>query len=142
MRLSLQRLALAAVLVTGLLAFGTTQAKAQGYGGYYGGGGYGLGYGGGGYGRGYGGYYGGGGYGQGYGIPTYNYYGNGGHDAQPHLHTKQTPFGTRTYYGVGRHDFRPHGHTETPYGITSYNGGRFSNTQSYSPPTPYIYQPW
>ena len=58
------------------------------------------------------------------------------------MHTKQTPFGTYTYYGVGRHDFRPHGHTETPYGITSYNGGRFSNTQSYSPPTPYIYRPW
>lgn len=132
MRFSLRSMALAGVLATGLLAFGTTSAQAQGYGGY------GQGYAGGGYGP----SYGGGGYRGGYGVPSYNYYGNGGHDAAPHMHTKQTPFGTYSYYGVGRHDFRPHGHTETPYGITSYNGGRFSNTQSYSPPTPYIYRPW
>ena len=43
---------------------------------------------------------------------------------------------------MGAHDFRPHGHTQTPYGITGYNGGFFSNTQSYSPPSPYTYQPW
>lgn len=132
MRFSLRSTALAGVLATGLLALGTTPAQAQGYGGY------GPAYGGGGYGQ----SYGGGGYQGGYAVPTYSYYGNGGHDTQPHMHTKQTPFGTYSYYGLGRHDFRPHGHTETPYGITSYNGGRFSNTQSYSPPTPYIYRPW
>ena len=123
MRSTLRMMVLAGVLATGLLTYGTTQAQAQGYGGgYYGGG---SGYGGG-----------------GYGVPTYNYYGNGGHDYQPHMHTRQTPFGTSSYYGLGRHDFRPHGHQQTPYGITSYNGGYYSNTRSYSPPTPYGYMPW
>lgn len=77
--------------------------------------------------------------GGGYGIPSYGYYGNGGHDLQPHRHTRQTPFGTRSWSGNGAHDLRPHGHTVTPYGIESYNGRR---TRSYSPPTPYIYRPW
>ena len=130
---------LAGVLaVGGVLAFGSSTAKAQGYGyGGYGGGqggGYGQGYGqGGGYGQ---------GYGQGGGVPSYNYYGNGGHDLAPHMHNVQVPFGGFSYYGNGAHDLRPHAHTETPYGVTSYNGGFFSNTQSYSPPSPYTYMPW
>lgn len=119
-------MALAGVLATGLLALGTTPAKAQGYGGGY-----------------YGGGHGGGGHGGGgHGVPSYSYYGNGGHDFSPHMHSVQTPIGGFSYYGMGAHDFRPHGHTQTPYGITGYNGGFFSNTQSYSPPSPYTYQPW
>lgn len=142
MRFSLRNAALAGVLATGLLALGTNPAKAQQYGGY------GPGYYGGGYGRAYGPSPYGGGYGPspygggGYAVPSYSYYGNGGHDFQPHLHTRQTPFGTYSYYGLGRHDFRPHAHVETPYGITSFNGGYFSNTQSYSPPAPFLYRPW
>ena len=128
----------AGVLAVGSL-FGMSASSAQAQGPVFGRGAYGGGYRGGHDGGGHGGVgYGGGGY----GVPSYNYYGNGGHDAQPHWHTRQTPFGGFSYYGQGRHDFRPHGHTETPYGITSYNGGFFSNTQSYSPPTPYGYLPW
>lgn len=116
--------------IGGLLGFGTSSAKAQyGYGGY--GGGY---YVSPGYNYGYGGY--------GYGVPAQVYYGNGGHDFQPHMHSVQTPIGTFGYYGLGAHDFRPHTHVETPYGITGYNGGFFTNTQSYSPPSPYIFRPW
>ncbi|GAC1472061.1 MAG: hypothetical protein NVSMB9_18880 [Isosphaeraceae bacterium] len=124
MRRSLRNAVLASVLSTGLLSFGAARVQAQGYGGYYGPG------------------YGGGGYGGGYGVPSYNYYGNGGHDTQPHMHVRRGLFGTSAYYGLGRHDFRPHGHTQTPYGITSHNGGVFSNTHSDSPPTPYGYRPW
>jgi len=149
MRPTLKTMTLAGFLaIGGLLAMGTPTAQAhepQGYGGRgYGGGGYGGGggyYGGGGYGGG-GGYYGGGGYGGGYGVPSYNYYGNGGHDFQPHMHTVQTPYGGYQYYGNGAHDFAPHGHTQTPYGITGYNGGYYSNTTSYSSPYPTIYRPW
>lgn len=136
MRSVLRMMALASVLVIGGLGIGTSSAKAQGigYGGYPGG------YNGGGYG---GGDYGGGGYYGGvYGVPGFSYYGNGGHDAAPHWHTTQTPIGSFSWYGNGLHDFRPHAHTETPYGITGYSPGFFSNTQSYSPPTPYIYRPW
>jgi hypothetical protein len=109
MRFSPRHAALAGVLATGFLAFGTNPAKAQVY--VVGGG---------------------------YPVPSYNYYGNGGHDFQPHWHTTQTPFSSYSYYGLGRHDFRPHAHTETPYGITSYNGGFYSNTQSHAPPSPYV----
>jgi len=138
--------------MAGILAVGSglgaSSASAQGYGYGYGGGystGYvtqGCGYSGGGYAPSYG--YGGGGYAAPTyaAAPTYTYYGNGGHDAQPHLHIRQGLFGTRTYYGLGAHDFRPHAHVESPYGITSYSNGRFSNTQSYAAPSPYIYQPW
>jgi hypothetical protein len=123
------------IAVGSALGLGSSPAKAHepvtgggpGVGGYPGGG-----YGGGGY---PGGAYGGGGY----GVPGYSYYGNGGHDAVPHWHTKRTPFGTFEYFGTGRHDFRPHQHTVTPYGIESHNSPR---TRSYSPPTPYIYRPW
>jgi len=128
--------ALASVLAIGGLGLGTSSAQAQGY-GY---GGYGGGYDGGGYGGGYGN----GGYGGGYGgsVPSYNYYGNGGHDAVPHAHTTQTPFGSFNWYGSGAHDYQPHAHTETPYGIQSYSGGLFTRTQSYAPASPYIYRPW
>jgi hypothetical protein len=78
----------------------------------------------------------------GYGVPGTVYYGNGGHDYQPHWHTRQTPFGSYSYYGQGGHDFRPHAHVQTPYGVTSYSNGRFSSTQSYSPPAPYVFRPW
>ncbi len=134
MRPTLRTMALAGLLGLGsVLGLGASPVKADdfgGGGGYYGGGG--------GYYGGGGGYYGGGGY----RVPSYSYYGNGGHDYQPHLHTRQTPFGGSSYYGLGRHDFGPHGHVQTPYGITSYSNGFFGNTQSYSPPAPYIYQPW
>ncbi len=128
MRSTLKTMALAGLLsVGGVLGLGASPAKAHDFG--YGGGGY---YGGG------GGYYGGGGY----GVPSYSYYGNGGHDFQPHWHTRQTPFGSYSYYGLGAHDFRPHAHVQTPYGITSYSNGLFGSTQSYAPPAAYIYRPW
>lgn len=162
MRISLRSMGLAGVVATGLLAFGTTPAKAQGYGGYYGGGGGGFvqGYGGfiqgyGGYGQGYGGYgqgYGGcgqgyGGYGQGYGgygFPTRQYYGNGGHDFQPHWHTTQIPFGSFAWYGNGAHDLQPHEHTQSAYGgYRSYSPSPFGGvTTSFHNSTPYIFMPW
>lgn len=153
MRLSLRSLALAGVLATGLLALGTTPVEAQGFGGYYGGGYgqgnggggyYGQGYGGGGYGPAYGGggYYGG--YGQGYGVPTRQYYGNGGHDFQPHWHTTQTPVGSFAWYGNGAHDAQPHEHTQSAYGgYRGYSPSPFGGvTTSYYNPTPYTYMPW
>ncbi|MDB5350105.1 MAG: hypothetical protein JWN86_1352 [Planctomycetota bacterium] len=148
MRFSLRSMALAGVLVTGLLVLGTTPAQAQGYGGGYygGGGGYGQGYGGGGYGGGYGsgGYYGGGGYGQGYGVPTQQYYGNGGHDFQPHWHTTQTPVGSFAWYGNGVHDSQPHEHTNSANGgYRGYSPSPFGGvTTSYYNSTPYTYMPW
>ncbi len=143
MRFSLRGMALAGVLATGLLALGTAPAKAQGYGGYYGGG-YGQGYGGGGYGLGYGGGGYGPGYGGGYSVPTQQYYGNGGHDFQPHWHTTQTPLGSFAWYGNGAHDLRPHEHTNSPYGgYRSYSPSPFGGvTTSYHNSTPYVYMPW
>ena len=109
-------LAMGALAIGSVLGPGASSAKAQGYG--------------------YGGYPGG------YSVPAYSYYGNGGHDLQPHMHTRQGLFGNYSYYGMGRHDFRPHAHVETPYGITGYSNGPFRSTQSYAPPTPYGYRPW
>src|SRR4051794_39241930 len=98
MRSAFRMMSLASVLAIGGLAVGTSSARAQGfgYGGYpgtyYGSGAY----------YGAGSYYGSGGYyGGGYGIPSFNYYGNGGHDLQPHWHTTQTPFGSFGWYGNG-----------------------------------------
>ena len=164
MRFSLRSMALAGVLATGLLTFGTTQAQAQGYGGPYNGGGYGQQYNGGGYGQryngggygqasyggGYGQGYGGGyqgGYGQGYGgyaVPTQQYYGNGGHDLQQHMHTTQTPIGTFSWYGNGAHDLQPHEHTNSAYGgYQGYSPSPFGGvTTSYYNSTPYTYMPW
>jgi hypothetical protein len=129
--------------------FGTGAAPARAHEpttGYYNNGGYSNGgYSNGGYSNGgysNGGYSNGGYSNGGYAVPTYQYYGNGGHDAAPHLHNTQTPIGNFSYYGTGRHDYRPHAHTQTPYGVTSYSGGPFIRTQSYAPPTPYYYRPW
>ncbi len=86
MRSALRMMALAGVLSVGGLVLGSSEAKADedGHGGYDHGGGYG-------------------------GVPAYGYYGNGGHDLQPHWHTKRTPFGSFQYFGNGGHDLRPHG---------------------------------
>lgn len=116
MRRTARTAILAGVLAIGGL--GTTSASAHDFGG------------GGGYRRGDGGYY---------GVPTYRYYGHGGHNLAPHWHTRRTPSGSFHWYGNGRHDFRPHRHRVTPYGIESYNSPW---RRSYSPPTPYGYRPW
>jgi hypothetical protein len=134
MRRAMRTMVLAGILAVGTaLGLATSPAKAQGFGGYPGG--YGGGYGAS-YGSGYGGGYGG------YNNPGFSYYGNGGHDFQPHWHTTQTPIGSIGWYGNGAHDFQPHVHTQTPFGITGYSGGLFQQTQSYSPPTPYTFMPW
>ena len=133
MRRPMRMMVLAGVLAVGSgLGLGGSSARAHepATGGGQGGGGY------------SGGGYSGGGFGGGYGVPNSRYYGNGGHDFQPHWHTTRTPFGSFQWFGNGRHDSRPHEHSQTPYGIKSYNGGRFSDTRSYSPPTPYTYRPW
>jgi len=169
MRRTLWNTSLAGIVATGLLVFVTAPAKAQGYGGCYGGGGYGQGSYGGGYGQGYGGgygqSYGGGGYGQGYGgggygqgygggygqgygggygVPTQQYYGNGGHDYQPHWHTTQTQVGSFAWYGNGAHDLQPHEHTNSTYGgYRGYSPSPFGGvTTSYYNSTPYTYMPW
>ena len=159
MRLTLWNTSLAGIVATGLLVFGTAPAKAQGYGSSYGGGcvggygqgsyggGYGQGSYGGGYGQGYGGGYGqgyGGGYGGGDGVPTQQYYGNGGHDYQPHWHTTQTPVGSFAWYGNGAHDLQPHEHTNSAYGgYRGYSPSPFGGvTTSYYNSTPYTYMPW
>ena len=126
MRPALRAVAVLGVMILGSV-FGTPSAKAQGFGHHH---------------HGYSGGYGGGYSGGGYGVPSYGYYGNGGHDFAPHGHTVQTPIGGYSYYGNGAHDYRPHLNVQTPYGVMGYSGGFFSNTQSYSPPTPYGYQPW
>lgn len=118
MRLTLRTMALAGLFTIGsVLGFGTSSAKAQGFG--------------------YGGHHG---HRGGYGVPASSYYGNGGHDFAPHGHTVQTPLGGYSYYGNGAHDYRPHLNVQTPYGIQGYSNGFFRSTQSYSPPVPY--QPW
>lgn len=139
MRLSMSNLALAGVLATSLLAFGSAPASAQGFGGYYGGGYYVQGFRAGGYGPAYGGgYYGGypGGYQQ--------YFGNGGHDARPHWHNESTPFGSFSWYGNGPHDLQPHEHVRSPYGgYRGYTPNPFGGvTESVYPSTPYTYMPW
>ena len=126
MRATLRTITLASLLAIGSsLGLGTSTANAQGFGHRHHGGGYAGGY-----------------SGSGYGVPSYSYYGNGGHDLAPHAHTVQTPIGSYSYYGTGAHDYRPHDHTVTPYGVTGYSNGFFRSTQSYSPPAPYGYQPW
>ncbi len=129
MRRILHTIALSSVMMIGGLVLGSPSAKAQGF-GY---GGHQQGHHGGGY---------SGGYGGGYNVPSYSYYGNGGHDAAPHGHTSQGLFGGSSYYGTARHDYRPHGHVQTPYGVTGYSNGLFNSTQSYSSPRPYGHQPW
>jgi hypothetical protein len=90
------------------------------------------------WGYGYGSY----GYG-GYGYGSYgSYYGNGGHDFQPHWHTTQTPFGGYAWYGNGPHDHVPHQHTYSPWSYQGYNPTASGYTQSYYPRYPGYYAPW
>jgi hypothetical protein len=129
MRRPMQTMVLAGILAVGsALGLAGSPAKAQGFGGYPGG------------------YYGGGYYGGAYGgyNPGFSYYGNGGHDFQPHWHTTQTPVGSFAWYGNGAHDLQPHEHTNSPYGgYRGYSPSPFGGvTTSYYNSTPYIYMPW
>ena len=146
MRNSPRTLGLAATLAAGVLALGAGRAQAQGYGGGYAprpaysygyGQGYGYGQSGGGYGQNYG-------YGQGYGAPARQYYGNGGHDYQPHMHTTTGPAGTFAWYGNGAHDAQAHEHTQSAYGgYRGYSPAPYGGTTtSYNSSTPYTYMPW
>ena len=165
----MKRIAVVLVMMCTLVAF-ATPANAQCYRGYggggysgggYNGGGYnGGGYSGGGYnGGGYnGGGYNGGGYnGGGYNVGSYgvggygginqggsfgSYFGNGGHDLQPHLHATQTPFGQNLWYGNGPHDLAPHQHSVTPWSYQSYSNTGAGPTTSFSSPQPYYVAPW
>jgi hypothetical protein len=136
----MKRIVMTLVAMGALMAF-ATQANAQVYFGY-GGGGYG-GYGQGGYGQGsYGGYGGNGyGYGAGWGQPG-SYFGNGGHDFQPHWHVTQTPFGQQTWYGNGPHDLVPHQHSHTPWSYQGYSNTGAGPTTSFYSPQPYYFAPW
>jgi hypothetical protein len=137
---AMKRIVMTLVAVCALMAVGT-QAKAQGYGGYggggYGGGGYGGGgYGGGGYGN---GGYGGGGYGNGgYG----SYFGNGGHDFQPHGHVTQSQYGQSSWYGNGPHDFVPHQNSKTPWSYQGYSNTGSGPTTSFYNQQPNYSAPW
>jgi hypothetical protein len=119
----------AAVIGIGLFTLTPSSANAQ-WGGYgdFSGSGYGWG----------GGYGGQGVYGGGYG----GYYGNGGHDYQPHWHTTQTPFGQNNWYGNGPHDFVPHQHARTPWSYQGYSDTGAGPTTSYYRNQPYYYAPW
>ena len=144
MRNSPRTLGLAATLAAGVLALGAGRAQAQGYGGGYAprpaysygyGQGYGYGQSGGGYSQ---------NYGQGYGAPARQYYGNGGHDYQPHMHTTTGPAGTFAWYGNGAHDAQAHEHTQSAYGgYRGYSPAPYGGTTtSYYNSTPYTYMPW
>lgn len=138
MRHMMRTIALAGVLATGLLAFGAAPARAQGFGGSCGGRYYGRGIAPGGYGPAYGmGYRG--------SLNGYQqYYGNGGHDTQPHWHNESTPSGSFSWYGNGPHDLQPHEHVRSPYGgYRGYTPNPFGGvTESVYPSTPYTYMPW
>ena len=122
----MKRIAMTLVTMCALMAF-ATQVKAdchQGYGGgEYGGYGYGGG--------------GGGGQGQ-FG----SYFGNGGHDFQPHWHVTQTPFGPSTWYGNGPHDLQPHQHSQTPWSYQGYSNTGAGPTTSFYNPQPNYFAPW
>lgn len=142
MRRTLRTTALAGVLgIIGLAGVGATQARAHdgfgypgGSGGYPGGVPYGPGFPGG------FGAFPGGSYGGGY----HQYYGNGGHDLQPHWHRSTTPFGTFSWFGNGPHDLQPHEHVRSPYGgYRGYSANPFGGvTESFYPSTPYTFMPW
>ena len=140
----MKRIAVVLVMMCTLVAF-ATPANAQCYRGYGGGG-----YSGGGY---NGGGYNGGGYNVGsYGVGGYgginqggsfgSYFGNGGHDLQPHLHATQTPFGQNLWYGNGPHDLAPHQHSVTPWSYQSYSNTGAGPTTSFNSPQPYYVAPW
>jgi len=72
-----------------------------------------------------------------------SYYGNGGHDFQPHWHVTQTPFGARVWYGNGPHDFVPHHHSYSPWSYRGYSiTGAGPTTSFYAPPLRYYFAPW
>ena len=142
----MKRIAMTLVTMCALMAF-ATQAKAQCYQGYGGGGYGGNRYGGNGYGGGgYGGYgYGGGGgygYGGGGGGQFGSYFGNGGHDLQPHGHVTQTPFGQYSWYGNGPHDRVPHQHSQTPWSYQGYSNTGAGPTTSFYNQQPNYFAPW
>ncbi|MBA3313945.1 MAG: hypothetical protein H0T47_11765 [Planctomycetaceae bacterium] len=87
----------------------------------------------------FGGYgYGGYGYGGGFG----GYYGNGGHDFQPHWHTTRSQFGSYQWFGNGPHDYAPHHHTYSPWSYEGHHVSPFGVTTSHYPRYPYYYAPW
>ena len=132
----MKRLAMTLVAMGALMAF-SMQANAQDYGGYgFGWGGYGNN---GGYGGGYGGGFGGG-YGGGYGASSY--FGNGGHDLQPHGHVTQTPYGQYSWYGNGPHDLTPHQHSRNPWSYQGYSNTGAGPTTSFYNQQPTYYSPW
>ena len=135
----MKRIAMTLVMMCALIGLGT-QASAQ-CGSRMGGFGYsGGGYGGYGYSGGYG--YGGGGYGGGgYGQPG-SYYGNGGHDLQPHGHVTQTPYGPSTWYGTGPHDLVPHQHSRTPWSYQGFSNTGAGPTTSFYNQQPTYFAPW
>jgi hypothetical protein len=85
----------------------------------------------------------------GYGVygPYGSYFGNGGHDYQPHGHVTQTPYGPQGWYGNGPHDFVPHQHSYSPWSYQGYsNTGAGPTTSFYNPqpynPQRYYFAPW
>ena len=129
----MKRIAMILVAMCALVTL-ATPAKAQ-CNNRYGGGGYGgYGYAGGGYG---GQGYGGGGWGQ-----SSSYFGNGGHDYQPHLHVTQTPFGPSAWYGNGPHDLVPHQHSQTPWSYQGYSNTGAGPTTSFYSQQPNYFAPW
>jgi len=117
----MKRIAMTLVTLCALAGFGT-QAMAQcnhGYGGGYGG------------------------YGQSGGSGSFgSYFGNGGHDFQPHWHVTQTPYGPSTWYGNGPHDLVPHQHSQTPWSYQGYSNTAAGPTTSFYNPQPYYFAPW
>ena len=119
----MKRIVLTLVTMCALMGF-ATQAKAQchsrhgrgGHGGYVSGGGRG-------------------------GQPG-AYFGNGGHDFQPHGHVTQTPLGPSTWYGNGPHDLVPHQHSRTPWSYQGYSNTGAGPTTSFYNQQPYYFAPW
>jgi len=71
-----------------------------------------------------------------------SYYGNGGHDFQPHWHVTQTPFGANAWYGNGPHDLVPHQHSRTPWSYQGYSNTGAGPTTSFYNQRPYYFAPW
>jgi len=127
----MRRILLVSVLgLAAVCGLGPSPAQAQMGGGYFGGSRFGIYVSNGGFG--YGGYRGQ------YGT----YFGNGGHDYQPHWHTTQTPYGPNAWYGNGPHDFVPHEHSRTPWSYQGYSNTGAGPTTSYYSPQPYYFAPW
>ena len=114
----MKRIAMTLVAMCALITF-STQAKADHYG--YRGSGYGGGY--------------------GYGQPS-TYFGNRGHDLQPHMHVTQTPFSPNIWYGNGPHDLAPHQDSRTPWSYQGYSNTGAGPTTSFYNQQPTYYSPW